>query len=61
MAEQFAQWLSELFGPEVVVVILSALPISEVRGGIPYGLLVGLPLWKTLLLAIPAPIIIMPV
>jgi uncharacterized membrane protein len=57
VAEQFAQWLSEFFGPEVVVVILSALPISEVRGGIPYGLLTGLPLWKTLLLAIPANVI----
>ncbi len=37
--------------------LLSALPISEVRGGIPYGLIVGLPLWKTLLLAIPANVV----
>lgn len=40
-----------------MVVLLSALPISEVRGGIPYGLIVGLPLWKTLLLAIPANVV----
>ena len=54
MAEQFSQMLSQVFGPEIVVMILSALPISEVRGGIPYGLLVGLPLWKVLALAMPA-------
>jgi uncharacterized membrane protein len=57
LAEQFAHWLSEFFRPEVVVVLLSALPVSEVRGGIPYGLIVGLPLWKTLLLAIPANVV----
>lgn len=54
MAEQFSQMLSQVFAPEIVVMILSALPISEVRGGIPYGLIVGLPLWKVLALAMPA-------
>ncbi len=59
MAEQFAAWLGSIFGPEMVVVLLSAAPISEVRGGIPYGLAVAqFPLWKTLLLAIPANVII---
>ncbi len=57
MAEQFAHWLSEFFSTELVVVILSAMPVSEVRGGIPYGLIKGLPLWQTLVLAIPANVI----
>ena len=47
--------LSQIFGPEIVVIILSAAPISEVRGGIPYGLAIAhLPLWKVLALAMPA-------
>ncbi len=46
--------LSRMLAPEAVVVLLSAAPISEVRGGIPYGLLKEIPLWKTLALAIPA-------
>ncbi len=37
---------------EWVVVILSALPISEVRGGIPAGIIMGLPLSRILPLAI---------
>ncbi|NLJ34934.1 MAG: small multi-drug export protein [candidate division WS1 bacterium] len=58
MAEQLFEFLSRIFAPEVVVVILSAMPISEVRGGIPYGVLLGLPLWKTLALAIPANVLV---
>ncbi len=54
MFEHVAETLSRIFAPEAVVVILSALPISEVRGGIPYGLVKEIPLWKTLALAIPA-------
>ena len=38
--------------PELVVIILSALPISEVRGGIPAGLALGLPLATILPLAV---------
>jgi len=52
--EHVPETLSRMLAPEAVVVILSALPISEVRGGIPYGLLQEIPLWKTLALAIPA-------
>jgi len=37
---------------EWVVVILSALPISEVRGGIPAGMIMGLPLGRILPLAV---------
>ncbi len=38
--------------------ILSALPISEVRGGIPYGLAMAhLPLWKVLALAMSANVV----
>ncbi len=38
--------------PEWVVIILSALPISEVRGGIPAGMIMGMPLAQILPLAI---------
>jgi len=37
---------------EWVVVILSVLPVSEVRGGIPAGIIMGLPLSRILPLAI---------
>jgi uncharacterized membrane protein len=37
---------------DLIVIILSALPVSEVRGGIPAGLVLGMPLWKTLVLAV---------
>ncbi len=38
--------------PPLVVALLSALPVSEVRGGIPAGLLMGMPLWQILPIAI---------
>ncbi len=38
--------------PPLVVAIMSALPISEVRGGIPAGLLLGMPLWQILPIAV---------
>lgn len=37
---------------EIITVVLGALPVSEVRGAIPFGLAAGLPLAKTLVLAI---------
>lgn len=37
---------------EIITFLLGALPISEVRGAIPFGLAAGLPLGKTLVLAI---------
>ena len=51
MAQQLFEALHNL-PPEWVVVILSALPISEVRGGIPAGMILGMPLTKLLPLAI---------
>lgn len=44
--------------PELVVLILSAMPISEVRGGIPAGIIMGLPLWQVLLIAITANVLV---
>jgi uncharacterized membrane protein len=43
--------------PLAIVALLSALPISEVRGGIPAGYVLGLGLWKTLLVAIPSNVV----
>jgi uncharacterized membrane protein len=37
---------------ELVVVIMSMLPVSELRGGIPAGVLLHVPLWRTIPLAI---------
>ena len=50
-----AEWLFEAIRelpPAWVVIILSALPISEVRGGIPAGLILGMPLTAILPLAV---------
>lgn len=50
-----AEWLFEAIRslpPELVVIILSAAPVSEVRGGIPAGLILGLPLTTILPLAV---------
>ncbi|MBM3474787.1 MAG: small multi-drug export protein [Armatimonadetes bacterium] len=43
--------------PLAIVALLSALPISEVRGGIPVGYALHLPLWEILAVAIPANVI----
>src|SRR4051794_33528110 len=45
-------WVGSL-PPALTVFLLSLMPVSELRGGIPYGLLVAhLPLWQVELLAI---------
>ena len=49
--------------PEVIVFIVSMLPVVELRGGIPFGVAAGLPVWMAYLAAvigniIPAPFII---
>ncbi len=44
--------------PPAVVALLSAAPISEVRGGIPGGLLLGMPLSQILPIAIVANVLI---
>ena len=51
MAQQIFEAIKDL-PAEWVVVILSALPISEVRGGIPAGIIMGLPLAQILPLAV---------
>ncbi len=51
MAQQLFEALRNL-PPEWVVIILSAAPISEVRGGIPAGMIMGMPLAHILPLAI---------
>lgn len=43
--------------PEVIVAILSALPVSELRGGIPAGAALGLSLPRTWLVAVVANIL----
>jgi len=41
----------------LVTLLLSMLPVSELRGAIPYGIMKGLPLWKVLLIVIPGNLI----
>jgi uncharacterized membrane protein len=52
--EQIAEKLKEKgLSPEMVVVIVSMLPVFELRGALPIGInLFKMPLWKTLVLAI---------
>ena len=53
MRESLVHWLSSHGIPaEVVVLIVSILPIFELRGGIPCGLLLKLVWWKTYLMAV---------
>lgn len=57
MAESLFLWLESIFSPPLVVALLSAAPISEIRGGIPAGILMDMPLWKVLLIGIPANVV----
>lgn len=54
MAEALFLWLKGLFSAPVVVALLSAAPVSEIRGGIPAGIFMEMPLWKVLVIGIPA-------
>ncbi|MGD8238493.1 MAG: small multi-drug export protein [Armatimonadota bacterium] len=40
--------------PDLIVIILSALPVSELRGGIPAGFVLDMPVWRTFLFAVVA-------
>ena len=51
------------FGPELVTFIVSMIPVVELRGAIPIGVYLGLPVWKAFVISvmgnlIPAPFII---
>lgn len=53
LRESFVQWLSSHgLAPELVVLVISMLPIFELRGGIPCGFLLQLVWWKTYLLSV---------
>ncbi len=43
--------------PDLIVAILSALPVSELRGGIPAGVALGLPVWRVWIVAVLANIV----
>ena len=62
MIEKIIQYL-HAFPKELIVMILSALPISELRGAIPAGLSMGIPVYKVFLISVignilPVPIIL---
>ena len=58
------QWLTETFAGEFLLTLLvSMVPVVELRGGIPFGVTAGLPVWAAFLAAvlgnlIPVPFII---
>ncbi|MBD3180793.1 ligand-binding protein SH3 [Candidatus Poribacteria bacterium] len=53
LRESIIHWLSSNGLPgELVVLIVSTLPIFELRGGIPVGLLLGLEWWRTYIMAV---------
>lgn len=53
LSEKIAARLRRADVPDaLIVLILSALPVVELRAGIPVGFLLGLPAWQTFLLAI---------
>lgn len=53
MIEAIEEFFLEKVGPELCVFFCSMIPIIELRGGIPLGLLaLNLPWWETFLLAI---------
>mmetsp|Transcript_4127 Transcript_4127/g.12040 ORF Transcript_4127/g.12040 Transcript_4127/m.12040 type:complete len:286 (-) Transcript_4127:128-985(-) len=37
---------------EVILMLISAMPVVELRGGVPVGIWMGLPIWKTALLCV---------
>ena len=53
LREEIIHWLSSNGLPvEIVVLIVSTLPIFELRGGIPCGFALGLIWWKTYIMAV---------
>lgn len=58
------QWLTtDLNGEFILTLLVSMLPVVELRGGIPFGVAAGLPVWAAYLAAvignlIPAPFIV---
>jgi len=57
MLNFIVNWLNGL-PKELTVMLVGALPVSELRGGIPLGLYYGMPLYKAFLLAVIGNIII---
>ena len=61
---EILQWLTGTrFGEFTLTVLVSMLPVVELRGGIPFGVAAGLPVWAAFIAAvignlIPAPFII---
>ena len=61
---EILQWLTgTLFGEFTLTVLVSMLPVVELRGGIPFGVAAGLPVWTAFIAAvignlIPVPFII---
>ena len=62
---ELMEWLTETMAGEfLLTVLVSMVPVIELRGGIPFGVAAGLPVWMAFVAAvigniIPAPFIIM--
>lgn len=61
MREVFVHWLNSHGVPvEIIVLIISMLPIFELRGGIPVGFILKIAWWKTYLIAVFGNLILIP-
>lgn len=64
MIEAIKTFFVDILGKELGVVICSALPVIELRGGIPMGAALGLPWWQSYIFAVignmlPVPMILL--
>lgn len=64
-AQDVARWIAQLLDPFpdwLIVMLVSMLPVAELRGGIPLGILfLGMPWWTVYILAVVANIAVVPV
>ena len=57
------EWFVDVFGwlpKEVFAALISMVPVIELRGGLPYALLIGIPIWEAVPLCVIANILPVP-
>ena len=60
MVEAIEQFFTNIFGPELGVLLCSMIPIIECRGAVPLGWGLGMPWWQTALFAVAGNILPVP-
>lgn len=64
MKDAIAYFIFDIVGPELCVLFCTMIPVFEITGSVPLGVALGLPWWKTFILAvignmIPVPFILL--